>query len=125
MIGFTANPKRVNLLNERRALAQQRLASKREKQEQLRNDPALNDPLFQDQLLKEINSLSELLHDPIEDDPAIRPHIEQAEALAQAELKDDPQKRDRLNSIKQQILQQRFGITWFTIEEMNPNCEFM
>jgi hypothetical protein len=65
------------------------------------------------------------LHDPIEDDPKLRPMIEQAHALANAaEPAHGLGSCHRLWHAKKRILKERFEIEWFSPAEMNPGTKF-
>jgi len=67
-------------------------------------------------------------YDPIEDDPKLQPFFAAADARATAELAGDSCTGlgycHVLWTRKQRILQERFGITWFSPAEMNPDCIF-
>jgi hypothetical protein len=63
--------------------------------------------------------------DPIEDDPKLRPVIEEAHALAiAAEPTRGRGSCHRLWHAKKKILKERFGIEWFSPAEMNPGTKF-
>jgi len=57
----------------------------------------------------------------------MREILAQADALAEAELKDQRGIFGFCHLFwgkKQEILQKRFGVTWFSPDEMNPNICF-
>ena len=63
-----------------------------------------------------------LLHDPVEDDPALKPVVAEAESLADAELSGRSRGRGFCHVFwrtKRRILRDRFGVTWFSPGEMN------
>lgn len=74
---------------------------------------------------QQIGIYSEILYDPIEDDPLIQPMI--AEAAAQAEVEVPDAGMGWCYSVwkaRQRILRDRFSIEWFTPDEMNPDIMF-
>ena len=65
------------------------------------------------------------LHDPIEDDPAFQPMIDEADAMAEAQLSMANHDMGYCHVFwrtKQRILEKRFGIVWFSPADMNPHC---
>ena len=70
-----------------------------------------------------------MLHDPIEDDPSIKPIIEAADKEAQAELMHN-QSRGHLGfchvfwGTKKRILKEKYGVDWNDPSEMNPDILF-
>ena len=63
------------------------------------------------------------LHDPVEDDPEVRPKIEAATRQAESELAEVS--RDigfchKFWALKKKILRRNYGIDWKTPAEMNP-----
>ena len=76
---------------------------------------------------KFIDPIADECHDPIEDDPAIRPLLEEAKVLAEAELSGVARGMGFCHLLwqtKQRIMLERFGITWFSPAEMNPNIRY-
>lgn len=68
----------------------------------------------------------ERLHDPVEDDPKIRPIIRAATKQAMDELKDHPFYEQFgfchfLWDKKKQILKEKYGIDWRSPSDMNPH----
>jgi tetratricopeptide (TPR) repeat protein len=67
------------------------------------------------------------LYDPIEDDPVYQPSIRAADALAEAEHAQDEPGMGFCHifwATKARILEERFGITWFSPAMMNPDTIF-
>jgi hypothetical protein len=68
-----------------------------------------------------------LRHDPIEDDPAIRPLIQAATAEAEKQLEHSPEKGHKgfvhlLWHTEKDILKKKYGVDWKTPAEMNPRA---
>ncbi len=64
----------------------------------------------------------EILHDPIEDDPAFADVLVRARGLAESELKGRDQGlgfRHLLWQTEKRILREQFGITWFSAGDLN------
>ena len=69
--------------------------------------------------------MSDLPHDPIEDDPAFRADLDAAAEAARLELIDHPMNGQNgfchvFWASKKRILKERFGIDWRTPVEMDP-----
>lgn len=69
------------------------------------------------------------LHDPIQDDPALRSAFRRAGKLAAARLKESGIEGCMgaclaLWSYEQDVLREEFGIVWFTPAQMNPETMF-
>lgn len=68
-----------------------------------------------------------LLHDPIEDDPELGLLVAAADEQARRQLEDEPWRMGlchRFWHTKQRILQEKYGIEWFTPAQMNPGSCF-
>ena len=68
-----------------------------------------------------------ILHDPIEDDPQMAPLIKAAEKKAKIELRGTKVGMGWCHmfwGVKEQILQEEYGVEWFSPAEMNPNVCF-
>lgn len=68
-----------------------------------------------------------LLHDPIQEDPALRSMFENVEEMVDDELKDEERRLGFCYlywHTKKRILKEEFGIEWFTPGEMNPHVFF-
>jgi hypothetical protein len=69
-----------------------------------------------------------LLHDPIEDDPKMELNFRQADALTERALMNYRNKGMGFCNVewktKQRTLKEQFGITWFTLSDMNPYMIF-
>jgi hypothetical protein len=66
-------------------------------------------------------------HDPIEDDPINKPLVDAADKEADAELVHEKRGIGFCHlfwATKKRILNERFGVAWFTPEEMNPGGQF-
>lgn len=73
--------------------------------------------------------MSERRYDPIEDDPAVKPLVETADAKAKAVLATRGRRPGRgychlLWREKKRILQAEHGIIWRSPQEMNPDVLF-
>ncbi|HEX9995799.1 MAG TPA: hypothetical protein VGB45_01540 [Abditibacterium sp.] len=70
------------------------------------------------------------LHDPIEDDPALKAIFAQAEQKAEKELESEKRQMRQMGfchlhwGTLQRILREEFGVEWFTPSEMNPHIIF-
>jgi hypothetical protein len=75
------------------------------------------------------------LYDPIEDDPAVRPLLAEADREGQARLEEMRAKQGRPGkgglgdvhfywALKKEYLKDKYGIDWRTPAEMNPNIAF-
>lgn len=70
---------------------------------------------------------SNLLHDPIEDDPQLHPSFLRAEQLVDEELVGVERGMGfchRYWRVKQRILRERFQIDWYSPSDMNPMVLF-
>lgn len=68
-----------------------------------------------------------LLHDPIEDDEAIKVLVELAGAKADSEIPSEPWSLGRCHAVwarMKKILKDEHGITWYSPQEMNPFVRF-
>jgi hypothetical protein len=67
------------------------------------------------------------IHDPIEDQPQFSVILKAADREVAAELQGQPLRRGfchRVWYIKKRILQERYGVQWFSPAEMNPGTRF-
>jgi hypothetical protein len=70
---------------------------------------------------------SRFFHDPVEDDPKFKPLVDAADREADANLKDEKRRIGFCHlfwATKKRILREKFGVAWFTPEEMNPGGHF-
>jgi len=68
-----------------------------------------------------------ILHNPIEDDSQIAPLIKSAEKKAEKQIRAYGIIMGRCHMLwaaKRQILQEEYGVEWFSPAEMNPNVCF-
>ncbi|MBT9488829.1 MAG: hypothetical protein IV093_15100 [Rubrivivax sp.] len=79
-------------------------------------------PELRERVLWACRTQTQMLHDPIQDDPALRAAFRQAIKLAETEVgANGPLGHvHALWTAQQRILRARFGIVWFTPAEMNP-----
>lgn len=80
-------------------------------------------PELRDRVLRACIDQTDVLVDPIEAEPALQAAFEAARKAAEAEV-GPPQGLGhchRLWAAQQRVLRERYGITWYTPAEMNPN----
>lgn len=85
------------------------------------------EPNLRERVVRAVESQSDLLHDPIEDVPALAAAFREAEAEARGmfggKYRGGLGFAHQFSQEKQRILRERFGIEWYTPAEMNPDVD--
>ena len=69
----------------------------------------------------------DLLHDPIEDDPDYSAILERADKRVSELLKDEPRRMGYCHlqwRTKKHVLEEEYGVIWYSLSEMNPKVIF-